>query len=166
MIQELVCLTAAEFALAPAVVDARPMLPMQEPIAVSEDNARLALMKSNCNPIFCMTSVIRERHLTLADVVAYGSDVAKLEAAGLSNHAPPTEIGDVARAVDDLERAHREVPSAVAQAIGTSGVLRVQGFLWAVKLSLSHRDVADAIDDAYEAFELSEPVGPAPVAIA
>jgi hypothetical protein len=166
IVQELVCLTAAEFALAPALVDARPILPIQEPTVVSDADIRLAVMKSNCNPIFCLEAVIRDRPLTLADIAAYGSDVAKLEAVGLSNREPPTEIGDVARAVDEVEQAYRQVPSGAAQAIGNSGVLRVQGFLWAVKLSLPHRDVVNAIDDAYEAFELSEPVGPAPVPVA
>ena len=160
MLRELAYLTAAEYALTPVLVEPRDVLPVAEPFAVDADVARVALVKGNCVIIEYHTARVREEErLTLVDVTAFSGDVSKLETVGLSSYDPPTEIGDVARAVDELERLHREEPSEVARAIAESGVLRLQGFLWAVKLSLPRQDLGEAVADAFDAFELSQPVG-------
>lgn len=152
-------LTAAEFALTPILSYPRAVLPAREPISVDAAAARLALAKANCIVIEYCGERVQAGSLTLPDVSAFGGDIAKLEAVGLSSAEPPTEIGDAARAVDALEHAHRQAPTKFAQELGESGVLRLQGFLWAIKLSLPHRDVAQAVADSYDAFELSRPVG-------
>jgi hypothetical protein len=160
LLRELVHLTAAEYALVPILVEPRSVLPVAEPFTVDTGPARVALVKANCVIIEYHTARVREyEQLTLADVTAFSGDLSKLETVGLSSQNPPTEIGDVARAVDELERLHLAEPSEIARAIGESGVLRLQGFLWAVKLSLPRQDIGDAVTDAFDAFELSKPVG-------
>lgn len=160
ILRELAYLTAAEYALAPVLVEPRNVLPVAEPFAVDAYAARVALVKGNCVIIEYHTARVREgQRLTLADVTAFSGDVSKLETVGLSSYEPPTEIGDIARAVDELERLHREEPSDIARRIGESGVLRLQGFLWAAKLSLPRQDLGEAVADAFDAFELSQPVG-------
>jgi hypothetical protein len=154
---ELVALTAAEFALEPLIAEPTPILPVPQPIPVSARDAALAVVKANCNPIFCFPEA-QGQPFTLPDVAAFGADVAKLAAVGISVIEPSTEIGDIARAVDRLELEHRGSDVTSAQRLGESGVLRLQGFLWAVKLSLPERPVPEAMDAAFEAFELTEPV--------
>lgn len=155
---ELTYLTAAEFALSPILIYPRVVLPVPEPIPVDVPSVRLALAKANCMFIEFCSERMQDGSLRLPDVTAFGGDIAKLEAIGVSPDEPPTEIGDLARAVDALEHAHRQAATDFAQQVGESGVLRLQGFLWAVKLSLPRRDPARAVADSYDAFELSQPV--------
>jgi hypothetical protein len=158
-VEELVCLTAAEYSLIPHFQAAESVLPLQEPIRVGEGEALLGLLKTNCNPIFCLMD-LAERRPSLADVTAFSADIAKLVSVGMALDETPEEIGDIARRVDDLERAHRDSPAAGGRRFADSGVLRLQGFLWAVKLSLWRGgDLGEAMGAAYEAFELAEPVG-------
>lgn len=150
---DLTALTAAEFALAPLFAAAPPILPVTRPIPVEGDAAAAAELKANCqNILLCAPS-----SLTLVDVTAFSGDVSKLRLVGMSPDSAPAEIGDVARAVDDLESRHRDSPSELSRRFGASGILRLQGFLWAVKLSLGTADLGQAVADAYEAFELNAP---------
>lgn len=159
LLRELTYLTAAEFSLAPIFVEPRQTLPVPEPIPVDVAATRLALAKANCIMMEWCSGQVSEGTLRLPDITAYGGDVTKLETVGLLSHEPPTEIGDLARAIDALEHAHRGSPAELGQRIGNSGVLRLQGFLWAVKLSLPRGNLAQAVADAYDAFELHQPVG-------
>jgi hypothetical protein len=152
-VRDLTALTAAEFALAPLFAEARPLLPVAQPIPVDGNAAAAAELKADCmNILLCAPP-----SLTLVDVTAFSGDVAKLRLAGLSPDSAPTEIGDVARAVDELESRHRDSPSELSRRFGESGILRLQGFLWAVKLSLRTTDLRQAVSDAFEAFELNMP---------
>lgn len=159
LVQELVCLTAAEYASIRFVSYPRPVLPVQKPIQVTHGEALLGLLKTDCNPIVCISDHAEGRPLTLNDVTAFSSDAAKLASLGFSIEEPPTEIGEIARAVDTLEHMHRASPPARAVTFGESGLLRLQGFLWAIKLSLPAGNLEEAMAEAYEAFELSTPVG-------
>jgi hypothetical protein len=161
-LRELVCLTAAEFALLP--IFAQPpasVLPVEEPLGVERMQARLALAKTNCLYIEWCVEAAATRQLALPDVTAFSGDVAKLEALGVPSQDPPREIGRVAEVVDQLERGHREAQDSRARSIGDSGVLRLQGFLWAIKLSLGQRTLVlqQAVEDSYGVFELDMPVG-------
>jgi hypothetical protein len=152
---ELAYLTAAEYALEPLLTDPKPTLPVPEPLAVEARHGRLAVVKANCM-IFCVEFQAEPR-FTLPDVTAFSGDVSKLNAVGLESGTSENIVGDLARAVDDLERIHRESSAELARRIGDSGVLRLQGFLWAVKLSLPHVSVADAVETSFEAFQLTQP---------
>lgn len=161
LLEELVCLTAAEYSLVRWLPHHGPVLPLQQPIQVEHGDALLGFLKANCNPMFpyCYEQIEGEERLGLSNVTAFSSDAAKL--ARLDLPAAPgleDEIGDLARAVDRLESGHRESPSSRAQALGESGVLRLQGFLWAVKASLPRGEIERAIVVAHEAFELTHPV--------
>ena len=160
VLRDLVILTAAEFALSPILIEPRQILPVSEAIPVSQGWGRMALLKANCVAIeWCVGRSGAQVPSTWFDVTAFGGDIAKLEAVELSSLEPPREIGEVARAVDRLEHMHRDSPHELVRSVGESGVLRLQGFLWAVKLSLPRGDLATAVADAFEAFELTQPVG-------
>ena len=163
IVEELVALTAAEYALAPLFGLSRPVLPVERPFRVGHGDALLALLKTDCGLTFCLDRLAEVKRLTLADITAFSSDIAKLDAVGVSIEQPPDEIGDIARAVDALESAHRKSPVVRGQRFGTSGFLRLQGFLWAVKLSVPAGNLEQAIGNAYEAFELTSPVWGSPV---
>jgi hypothetical protein len=161
LLEELVCLTAAEYSLVRWFAYDGSVLPLRQPIQVEHGDALLGFLKTNCNPMFpyCYEQIEGEQRLGLSDVTAFSSDAAKLArldlpvAPGLED-----EIGDLARAVDRLESGHREAPSSRAQALGESGVLRLQGFLWAVKASLPRDELERAVVVAHDAFELTHPV--------
>jgi hypothetical protein len=157
LLQELVHLTAAEYALAPALQAPRPMLPLKEPVRVDQGAALLALAKADCSILWPDCPTGRAQRLTLASVTAFSGDISKLALVGVSAADPPSGIGDLARAVDDLERLHRRASDQHAQELGASGVLRLQGFLWAVKLSLPEGSLESAVKDAFDAFELTQP---------
>jgi hypothetical protein len=161
LLEELVCLTAAEYSLSRWVGYRGQVLPLQRPIQVEHHDAVLGFLKANCNPMFpfCFEQIEREGRLTLADITAFSSDAAKLSRMDVQE-APGLEdlIGDVSRAVDRIEAGHRGSPSPRAQALGDSGVLRLQGFLWAVKASLPRGELAQTMAEAHEAFDLTQPV--------
>jgi len=159
LVEELVALTAAEYALMPLFGFSGSLLPVERPFHVRPSEALLGLLKTNCGLTMCFDRVAEEKRLTLADVTAFSSDVSKLASVDVSIEHPPEEIGDIARAVDVLERAHLESPVVRGRQFGESGLLRLQGFLWAVKLSVPQGNLGQAIDDAFEAFELTRPVG-------
>jgi hypothetical protein len=156
LLKELVCLTAAEYSLIRWISYPSHLLPVQRPLQVVHADAVLGFLKANCNPMFCFEQIEGGDRLSLADITAFSSDVVKLGRAEV--HAMPdleNVIGDLARAVDEIELRHRESPSPRARALGESGVLRLQGFLWAVKASLPERDLWRVMDEAHDAFDLN-----------
>jgi hypothetical protein len=157
---ELLALTAAEFALEPVLDRPRRVVPAEQPINVAEQHARVAIVKCNCLSLLGCVGPLSWQPLTFPDVMAFAADITKLAAAGVPVTDPPSEIGDIARAVAVIEGMHRdESAPAHVQAVGASGVLRLQGFLWAVKLSLPRRALDEAVAEAYDAFELMHPTG-------
>jgi hypothetical protein len=93
-------------------------------------------------------------------VTAFSGDVSKLRAAGYGLEQRDL-IGDVVRAVDRLEDGHQNSASDLARRIGDSGVLRLQGFLWAVKLALPQQPLVEAVDQSFSAFQLMQPAAKA-----
>jgi hypothetical protein len=160
-LHELNYLAAAEHALTAVVLSPYPVLPVTEPFAVRADDATLALMKTNCQWVeYHLQELAQSQSLRLSDITTFAGDVSKLMQVGIDFEDPPHEIGDIARAVDEIEHAHRQAPYRRARELGQSGVIRLQGFLWAVKLALrATDDLRQPIGDAYEAFELAKPVG-------
>jgi hypothetical protein len=151
---ELIALTAAEYALSPWLTgrEGRPVT--QAPVTVDGDAAALSVTKCDCTSIYWC----RSESLTLFDVTAFSGDVSKLVTLGVPAADPPAGVGELLRVVHELEQAHLESPVEAARRLAELGVLRVQGFLWTVKLALPQLDVVDAIDRAYSAFELGEAV--------
>jgi hypothetical protein len=165
MLRELTFLTAAEFALEEIIAWPRDALPVHDPIQVDVRAGRLAMAKSNCRSVVwsCFGILQPAARLTMHDVTAFSSDVAKLVQLGISPDEPPDAVSELADAVYKLEDGHMNHPSDYARALGESGVLRLQGFLWAVKLALPGGDMQEATDGAYEVFRLTEPAGRVPV---
>lgn len=161
-LHELTYLSAAELSLIPIFERPRTVLPVSEALEVSELDARLALAKTNCLYVewVCKRFQIEARPLSPLDVALFTGDVAKLEAVGLEPREPLSDIGTLADAITTIEHQYREAPTDLARRTGDSGVLRLQGFLWALKLSLSTElSLQQAIDDSYAAFSLDQPVG-------
>lgn len=162
LLHELTYLTAAEFGLIPIFDQPRSVLPVSQPLQVSELHAHLALAKTNCLYIewSCKRFQIEARQLSPSDVAAFTADVAKLEAVGIPSREPLSEIAQLADAVTTIEHQYRQAPTDLARRTGESGVLRLQGFLWALKLSLpTEVPLQQAAHDSYEAFSLDQPVG-------
>ena len=161
-LHELTYLSAAEFALTPIFERPRTVLPVSEPLEVSELDARLALAKTNCLYVEwgCKQFQVEARPLSPLDVVLFTGDVAKLAAVGLEPREPVSDIGALADAVTKVEHQYREAPTDLARRTGESGVLRLQGFIWALKLSLAMElSLQQAVDESYQAFSLDQPVG-------
>ncbi len=157
LMPELVGLTAAEFSMARLFPYRGRLLPLERPLPVLADDALLAFVKTDCNTL-CVRG--EGEQLDLADITGFSGDISKLAVAGIAELPEPGEaIGAFARAVDELEHLHYASPSVRAQALAVSGVLRMQGFLWAVKAAMVEVPLADAMADAIEAFELSQPHG-------
>ncbi len=163
ILRELAYLSAAEFSLAPLLIEPKPTLPISEPLVVDAGSAMLALIKTNCISIEwpCLDTSREGRHLNLNDVTAFSGDVRKLEVMGLSSQNPPEEIGALLGAVERLESLHQAASTELAKRVGASGVIRIQGFLWVIKLGLPREPVAELIGNAFEAFELTQPAGAA-----
>lgn len=151
---ELICLSAAELSLSRLFPYQNKLLPLKRPLHVQGDDALAAFLKTNCN-VLCMDS---EGGLTIADVTSFSGDVSKLALAGIPEIPDPVDaIAAFAHAADELERLHVESPSVRARALATSGVIRLQAFLWAVKSAMVEVPLEDAVADGFEAFELSQP---------
>lgn len=163
VIEELVHLTAAEFALGRLLPLRGALLPLGRPLQVEHRDAVAAFLKTNCNPVFCLTE-ITHRELEPTDLMAFGSDVSKLRwaRADLAEPARTDAIGSLARVVDFLERQHREGPTTRGRDFAGTGILRLQGFLWAVKATLPEANMRESVAAAYDAFELAQPVGGVP----
>ncbi len=161
LLVELVCLTAAEYSLSRWMPYRGNLLPLEHPIQVEHGDAVLGFLKTNCNPLFpdCFDRFELEGRPNLVNIAAFSSDVAKLnrieplEAAGLED-----TIGDFTRAVEQLVAGHQESSSPRARSLAESGVLRLQGFLWAVKASLPSGELEGSVVAAQEAFGLTEPI--------
>jgi hypothetical protein len=154
-LRELAALTAAEFALDGILTEPRPVVPLPEPIVVDQRAARLALMKGNCLSLLGCLPPSATGALTLYDTTAFSGDVAKLATVGISPTEAPTDIGSLVGVVSELEGMHLNSEAPNVRAVGQSGVLRLQGFLWALKLSLPRGGLEYVVGDAYYAFGLS-----------
>ncbi len=161
LLQDLVSLTSAEFALLPVFEAPARGRSATRPLNVSPQHARLALAKTNCLYIeWCVGRYATERRLSILDVTAFSGDIAKLQSVGVQLFELDTDPTALVRAVNDIERAHREAPVDLARRIGESGALRVQGFLWTLKLSLTLDVSLEAAAEAsYSAFELDDALG-------
>jgi hypothetical protein len=160
--QALLYLNAAEFALLPALIRPpnQPLVPIREPIPVGREAALLAITKSDC---MCLnwpnhTSRIREGKPTpLWEVTAFAADVSKLAAVDIAPEDPITDIAQLSDAVGRLERAHSASGNRLAQQVAEAGVLKIQGFLWSVKISLLTMDASEAVRTAANEFEITAP---------
>lgn len=126
------------------------------PIYVYEPTGSLGVAKSDCTITGgCFEAPPRES-VPLWDVTVFSADVCKLRAAGV-----PESVAafDAAPMVRTLETAHYR-PGGYARAIADSGLLRLQGLLWHLKLSvLTGHDVEDALDSYVREMEMGQFTG-------
>jgi hypothetical protein len=157
-LRDYLALSAAELSLVSLLVDPRPALPVSESIAVDRDALVLAAAKANCASLEypCWDP----SRLAPSDVTVFAGDVTKLATVGLTwegGSLPSTN--DFAEAVERLEGAHRSAGTYFSRALAESGVLRLQGFLWAVKARLAEGDLENCVAECYEAFQLHASAG-------
>jgi len=152
--RELILLSAAEFALAPALTQpTEAAIPPNSPLQVTEDHARLAILKYDCPlsfPEHLRTEIVRPW-----DVMVFGGDISKTELVlpdwNRINEGPHI-VFDL---VGQLEAMHMASGSQLAQQVVESGAIRVQGLLWRMKLSLLipasfGPGITEAIDEALD----------------
>jgi hypothetical protein len=157
-LRELICLTAAEFSLAKLFPYKQSVLPLRRPLPVRGGDALVGLLKANCGILCVEDEPLEPGPLGLARVTAFSGDVTKLALVGMTSPPGPTEaISAFVDAVEALERKYRSAPSRRARALADSGVLRLQAFLWSIKTAMAEVPLEDAVDGAYEAFELAQP---------
>lgn len=151
-------LSAAEFALTPALVEpAGAVIPPVEPLKVGWREARLAILKSDCPISF----PIHPRHQVAMpwDIMVFGGDVSKaliLMPDWQRITEGPQVLYDL---VDRLEAMHRESEYGPAEGAADGGAIRVQALLWRVKLEVMGQPSFDtgiraAIEEALDALHI------------
>jgi hypothetical protein len=157
----LIYLSAAEFALLPAFVEpAQAVIPPAAPLSVDLGHARLAILKSDC-PISFPVHPRNEGALPW-DVMVFGGDVSKT-AILLPDWDRITEGPNVLYdLVGRLEEMHIDSGSRLARDVVNSGAIRVQGFLWRVKLTVAAHPsfdtgISETVDEALDTLALRRP---------
>jgi hypothetical protein len=139
-IGDLVHLSAAEFSLIPSISTPNEnLLPLSEPLLVEDWAARLAILKTDCSPDWgCYEESVNEGTLPLWDLTLFSSDVSKMVAEEQES-GRMTEL-DLYRHVRTIESKCVESHVPIASAFGRSGVMRVQGLIWRLKLGLAKQE--------------------------
>jgi len=145
--RDIVYLSAAEYALLTTVVtggDAH-LLPMQGPVTVGRDAFAAAIIKADCGGLDYHTPKNHEDAVRLWDIALFGGDISKIELI----HGDRLGLDQVESVIVDLEDRYTRSKTTIGRAIGTSGMLRIQGVLWKAKLALNvaPSDVESHIDD-------------------
>jgi hypothetical protein len=150
---------AAEFALIPALTLEQPLMP-DTAVHVDLRSARLSLMKSWCNLIFWTHAIgggQGVQPLTVSDLMVFGGDASKLTKIVGSARVESGSTEDMAGLAETLESAHISSPWYVAEQVGQSGVLRLQGLLWSLKNAVLAREAEQAIAQTVDAFRRPNP---------
>jgi hypothetical protein len=128
-------LTASEFALLPAFLS--PLwfsLPMRSRITVSGFAGMAAVVKGSC-------SLTRPLHYGLRNLATFSGDADKLAAIRDRSEGDPSLDSWNSEAswpaiIKTLEEDHASSGGPLAEAVAASGLLRVQGLVWAAKHTL------------------------------
>lgn len=158
-LRDLLHFSAADAALIPAMVEPEKFsLPLSEPVVVTERDARLAVLATDCNP-FRWDHVLQNPRLW--DAGFFAADISKI--AMMSALRIPGSRGESLDEVSDprgliemiqaIEERYLKSSAAVEQAFGKSGLVRVRGVLWLARLSVHVRpstaksEIASAITE-------------------
>jgi len=139
---------AAEFALLPIFAGFWDMpLPPASPVEVTENAAYLALFKGDCSTII-WTHPPDSQATSPLDITVFSGDISKLiriRTNFLENYNPQSIQASAAA----LEDSYLVSFSPGANRIAESGVVRLQGLLWHVKLAIAaevpEREIGRAI---------------------
>ncbi len=135
-IGEFVSLAAAEFALLDAV---GTQTPGTAPVTVSAAQARRGLLKYNCT-IILGCRLLDPDHFGANEMTVFSSDASRIETVGMTWDAIRESPDNLHELVRRLDEAHRNHPSFLVRSVGQSGVVRIQGLLWRMRLTLAGFD--------------------------
>ncbi|WP_435610819.1 hypothetical protein [Streptomyces sp. C10-9-1] len=128
-----ILLAAAEYALIPFIQSGK----YDRPVSVQRGDALLAVLKCDTTP---MLPVHRHREMSAVDLSVFSSDIAKLDAIDSGWWEDLVGPESLWRFVERLERAHSECPWMPLRDLSNSSLLRIQGLLWELRLTVAkHR---------------------------
>lgn len=158
-VRELTHLAAAEFALIPALVEPGVVKLAVDPVQVDRAAAGLAVLKWDCQ---LLTGCLALQSHTFGpnELTVFSADTSRFNTlAGDWSRlaADPRELHNFVRA---LERSHARHRAPLVNAVAESGVLRVQGLLWRLRLTVAALPgypgpLEAALDDSRAALEIS-----------
>ena len=135
---DLLHLAAAEYAVGRSCAEAGlGVSPPQRsaPVYVTEADAVLGVLKYNCNLIDgCAARLASD--FRPDDFSVFASDVRRLESFNLSWTAVTQDRQQLYYYVSQLERVHFSQGYSVASAAASTGLIRLQGVLWAMRLAI------------------------------
>ncbi|WP_189272429.1 hypothetical protein [Kitasatospora griseola] len=142
-VRELALISAAEFSLAPAFLDP---LAVRPPYEVSRDDATIALLKSDTNMIIPVhlkgdPDQGLESLVSRNDISVFSADIAKLQLLAPGWWEEVNHDHDrVWECIEDLQYAHRTCPWIPARMVAASPLLKIQGLLWLLRLTISRNE--------------------------
>ncbi|MFI0906775.1 hypothetical protein ACH4TE_25115 [Streptomyces sioyaensis] len=136
--RKLMLLAAAEFSLIPSF-----LMPANygTPFKVRGDDAMLALLKSDTTPNwpFHMQAISEGRARSLlssVDLSVFSADIAKLFLMNPEWWHKLDGPSELWKAVEEIEQIHRECPWRPLKVLGESSLLKIQGLLWQLRLTV------------------------------
>jgi hypothetical protein len=156
-VREQTHLAAAEFALLPGLTEPGAISVAVDPVEVDQADAAMAILKWDCQLITGCPTV---ESFGPADLTVFSGDSSKFDALrgdwpGLT--ADPEELHSFVRT---LEAAHERHRAPLVNAVAGSGVLRLQGLIWRLRLTVAGMPgypgpLEAALDDSRRALDLA-----------
>lgn len=156
-VREQTHLAAAEFALLPGLTEPGAIKVAVDPVEVDQAHAALAILKWDCQLI---TGCFETEDFGPADLTVFSGDTSKFDA--LDGDWPrlisdPQELHNFVRT---LEAAHEQHQAPLVNAVAGSGVLRLQGLIWRLRLTVAGAPgypgpLEAALDDSRRALDLT-----------
>jgi hypothetical protein len=158
-VRELTHLAAAEFALIPALVNPGVVKLAVEPVQVDQAAVSLAVLKWDCQ---LLTGCARLQPETFSpdELTVFSGDTSRFNALVGDWPRLAADPGELHNFVRALESAHERHRAPFVNAVAESGVLRVQGLLWRLRLTVAGQPgyqgpLEAALDDSRRALEFS-----------
>jgi hypothetical protein len=144
-LRDLLHFSAADAALIPAMVEPENFsLPLSKPVVVTERDARLAVLATDCNPFRWDHDLQSPR---LWDAGFFAADISKIAmmsalripAGGGESLAEVSDPRGLIEMIQAIEERYLKSSTEVEQAFGKSGLVRLRGVLWLARLSVHVR---------------------------
>ncbi|MFF0554799.1 hypothetical protein [Streptomyces sp. NPDC004266] len=139
LVKNLILLSAAEYSLIPSFLDGS----YSRPVPVRDVDAKLAVLKCDTTPSILIHKHAKETgtpaFVSAADLSVFSSDVAKLYLKDPDWWESLHNPADLWKGVEYLEEAHIRCPWPSLQALAETKLLRVQGLIWQLRLTVANR---------------------------
>jgi hypothetical protein len=157
-VREQTHLAAAEFALIPALVEPGAVQLATEPVQVDGADAALAALKWDCQ---LLTGCLQLRPETFGpdELTVFSGDTSRFNALMGDWPKLAADPAELHNFVLTMERAHAQHQAPLVNAVAESGVLRMQGLLWRLRLTVAglpgySGSLEAALDDSRKALDL------------